>query len=181
MEFDPGAPYVRFRPPISGATDAFDEQQANDTPMDDILILVGTESGNAQMVAECLADDFSAKGIRAEVMDQPDLVTVDFAARRVVLVCAATHGLGELPSNIQPLADEMEAKRPDLSHLRYGVIALGDQTYQETFCNAGKVLDGLFADLGAQRIGERLEIDACTQPVPDEEAQRWAQEWVSLL
>lgn len=149
--------------------------------MDDILILVGTESGNAQMVAECLADDFAAKGRRAEVMDQANLPSVDFPARQIVLICTATHGLGELPSNIQPLADEMEAKRPDLSHVRYGVIALGDQTYQETFCNAGKVLDDLFADLGAKRVGDRLEIDACTQPVPDEEAQRWAEEWVSLL
>lgn len=149
--------------------------------MDDILILVGTESGNAQMVAECLADDFAARGHAAEVMDQVDLASASLASRAVVLLCIATHGLGELPSNIQPLFDEMEAERPDLSHLRYGVIALGDQTYQETFCNAGKVMDTLFADLGAKRVGERLEIDACTQPVPDEEAQRWAGEWVTLL
>lgn len=149
--------------------------------MDDILILVGTESGNAQMVAECLADDFAARGRQAEVVDQPDLADVGFSGRDVVLVCVATHGLGELPSNIQPLADALEAQRPDLSHLRYGMIALGDQTYQETFCNAGKVIDALFADLGATRVGERLEIDACTQPVPDEVAQRWAEEWIVLL
>lgn len=149
--------------------------------MDDILILVGTESGNAQMVAECLADDFAAKGRRADVVDQPDVTDAGFAGRKVVLVCVSTHGLGELPSNIQPLADALEAQRPDLSHLRYGMIALGDQTYQETFCNAGKVIDTLLADLGATRVGERLEIDACTQPVPDEVAQRWAEEWIVLL
>lgn len=149
--------------------------------MDDILILIGTESGNAQMVAECLADDFSAKGHQTEVMDQADLAVADFPSRTVVLLCVATHGLGELPSNIQPLADELEEAKPDLSHLRYGVVALGDQTYQETFCNAGKVMDALFNDLGGKRVGERLEIDACTQPVPDEEAQKWAEEWITLL
>lgn len=149
--------------------------------MDDILILVGTESGNAQMVGECLADDFAAKGHQAEVMDQFDVSDIDFASRGIVLLCVATHGLGELPSNIQPLADELEAKRPDFSQLRYGVIALGDQTYQETFCEAGKVMDSLFADLGGKRIGERLEIDACTQPVADEEAQKWAEEWITLI
>jgi len=35
--------------------------------------------------------------------------------------------------------------------------------------------------LEAARIGERLEIDACTQPLPDEEALMWAKEWVTLL
>lgn len=149
--------------------------------MDDILILIGTESGNAQMVAECLQDDFEAKGHAVEVMDQMDMASVNLAERSLVLLCAATHGLGELPSNIQPFYDELDAERPSLSHLRYGVIALGDMTYQETFCQAGKVLDELFAALGAKRIGDRLEIDACIQPVPDEEAQKWAEEWITLV
>ena len=28
---------------------------------------------------------------------------------------------------------------------------------------------------------ERLEIDACTQPLPDEEAVQWSKDWVALL
>jgi MioC protein len=39
----------------------------------------------------------------------------------------------------------------------------------------------LFARCGARKVGERLEIDACTQPLPDEEALNWAQEWVTML
>jgi MioC protein len=77
--------------------------------------------------------------------------------------------------------DSLKQSRPDLSHLRYSVIALGDQTYHDTFCFAGKAMDALFAELGARKIGERLEIDACTQPLPDEEALDWAKEWVTLL
>ena len=42
-------------------------------------------------------------------------------------------------------------------------------------------MDALFAQRGARKVGERLEIDACTQPLPDEEALNWAQEWVTLL
>ena len=38
-----------------------------------------------------------------------------------------------------------------------------------------------FAACGAQKLGERLEIDACTQPLPDEEALQWSKEWVGLL
>lgn len=149
--------------------------------MANILILVGTESGNAQMVADCLLEELAGQGHRVEVMDQGEAPAADFPARDVALICCATHGLGELPDNIIPLADSLREQRPDLSHLRYGVIALGDQTYAETFCKAGKAMDALFADLGAHKVGERLEIDACTQPLPDEDALEWLKEWASQL
>jgi len=42
-------------------------------------------------------------------------------------------------------------------------------------------MDALFADLGAHKVGERLEIDACTQPLPDEDALEWLKEWASQL
>lgn len=149
--------------------------------MASIAILVGTESGNAQMVADTLQDELGGMGHRVEVFENPDYDELDLAKREVALICTSTHGSGELPDNIIPLHDALRERRPDLSKLRYGVIALGDQTYHETFCKAGKDMDRLFAELGAVKVGERLEIDACTQPLPDEEAVQWAQEWVTLL
>ena len=147
----------------------------------DILIIVGTESGNAQMVADYLSDELSPLGHAFDIVNEGTADDAGLSDRSVVLVCTATHGDGELPDNIQPLADSLEQDKPDLSHIRYGVIALGDQTYQQTFCNGGKTMDGLFAGRGARKIGERLEIDACTQPLPDEDALEWAKEWVTLL
>jgi MioC protein len=149
--------------------------------MANIVIVVGTESGNAQMVAETLQDELGNLGHQVEVAEEPDLASLDLANREVVLICTSTHGDGELPDNIIPFHDALQATRPDLSHIRYGVIALGDQTYHETFCRAGKDMDRLFAELGALKVGERLEIDACTQPLPDEDATEWAEEWVTLL
>jgi MioC protein len=148
--------------------------------MADILIVVGTESGNAQLVGDSLEETFSAKGHTVAVNDNADASAVT-GAKDVVLVVTSTTGMGDLPANIQPLSDQLTDANADLSHLRYGVIALGDQTYQDTFCGGGKKMDALFEKLGAKRIGERLEIDACTQPVPDEEALKWAEEWVQLL
>jgi len=149
--------------------------------MASILIIVGTESGNAQMCADHLSDNLPALGHEVEVAGDADAAGVDLAGRDAVLVCTSTHGDGELPDNLVPLAERLREQAPDLSHLRYGVIALGDQTYQATFCQAGKDMDELFARCGAHRLGERLEIDACTQPLPDEEALTWAQEWVTML
>ena len=146
-----------------------------------LLIIVGTESGNAQMCADHLADNLPGLGHEVEIAGDADAGSVDLAGRDVILVCTSTHGDGGLPDNIIPLAERLRGQLPDLSHLRYGVIALGDQTYKATFCKAGKDMDALFARCGARRVGERLEIDACTQPLPDEEARDWAQYWVTLL
>lgn len=148
--------------------------------MASILILVGTESGNAQMVADTLQEELARAGHAVEIRAEGDSRD-GLDGERVVLICTATHGLGELPDNIIPLHDALARDRPDLSALRYGVIALGDQTYHETFCHGGKAMDRLFGELGAKRVGERLEIDACTQPLPDEDAVDWAREWVTLL
>ena len=149
--------------------------------MAEILIVVGTESGNAQMVADFLAEELARLGHAVDIHGEGGAAAARLEARSVVLVCTATHGEGELPDTIVAFHDDLRAARPDLSHLRYGVIALGDQTDGETFCHAGRVLDSLLAELGAHRVGERLEIDACTQPLPDEDALEWAKEWVALL
>ncbi|WP_404378720.1 flavodoxin domain-containing protein [Caenispirillum salinarum] len=150
--------------------------------MSSILILVGTESGNAQMVGETLMDEFSAKGHDVDMaMDDATLDGLDLPARDVLLVVTSTHGLGELPDNIIPVHDALADEKPDLSGLKYGVIALGDQTYSDTFCKAGKIMDALLGQLGAHKVGERLEIDACTQPLPDEDALAWGEEWLAQL
>lgn len=149
--------------------------------MADILIIVGTESGNAQMVADYLSDELSPVGHAFDIVTEGTADDARLGERTVVLVCTATHGDGELPDNLIPFHDSLTDARPDLSHLRYGVIALGDQTYADTFCNAGRTFDALLAGLGAHKVGERLEIDACTQPLPDEDALDWAKEWVEML
>ena len=145
-----------------------------------ILILVGTESGNAQMVADALKPVLDAAGHTVDVTDKA-ATTADLRAHDVLLVVCATHGSGDIPTNILPLAETLERQRPDLSGHRYGVIALGDMTYQDTFCGGGKKVDKVFALCGAKKIGERLEVDASSQPLPDEEALGWIEGWKTLV
>ncbi len=144
--------------------------------MASILILVGTESGNAQMVADAIQPVLSATGHTVDVSDKA-ATAADLAAHDVLLVVCATHGSGDIPTNILPLAETLERERPDLSGHRYGMIALGDMTYQDTFCGGGKKIDRVLELCGARRVGERLEVDASTQPLPDEEALAWVEGW----
>ena len=70
--------------------------------------------------------------------------------------------------------------RPDLTHVRYGVIALGDRTYAETFCNGGRRFDRILSELGARRIGDILLHDASAGTMPEEVAAEWIGGWVAL-
>jgi MioC protein len=148
--------------------------------MANILILVGTESGNAQMVADALKPVLEAGGHAVDVTDKAATVA-DLRSHDTLLVVCATHGSGDIPTNILPLAETLERERPDLSGHRYGVIALGDMTYQDTFCGGGKKLDAALGVCGARKLGNRLEVDASSQPLPDEEALGWVEGWKALV
>jgi MioC protein len=145
-----------------------------------ILILVGTESGNAQMVADALQPVLKQAGHQVDVSDKAATKS-DLEAHDTLLVICATHGSGDIPSNILPLAETLERERPDLSGHRYGVIALGDMTYQDTFCGGGKKVDKVLGLCGAKKLGARLEVDASTQPLPDDEALAWIVGWKALV
>jgi len=141
-----------------------------------ILILVGTESGNAQMVADALQPVLASAGHAVDVTDKA-ATAADLQAHDVLLAICATHGSGDIPTNILPLVETLERDKPDLSGHRYGVIALGDMTYQDTFCGGGKKVDQALERCGARKVGNRLEIDASEQPLPDEEALTWIEGW----
>jgi MioC protein len=145
-----------------------------------ILILVGTESGNAQMVADALKPVLESAGHTVDVTETA-ATKADLESHEVLLAICATHGSGDIPTNILPLAETLERERPDLSGHRYGVIALGDMTYQDTFCGGGKKVDKVLELCGAKKVGERLEVDASTQPLPDEEALGWVEGWKALV
>jgi MioC protein len=148
--------------------------------MANILILVGTESGNAQMVADALKPVLGTAGHTVDVTDKA-ATKADLEAHDVLLVVCATHGSGDIPTNILPLAETLERERPDLSRYRYGIIALGDMTYQDTYCGGGKKVDKVFELCGARKLGDRLEVDASSQPLPDEEALGWIEGWKTLV
>ena len=145
-----------------------------------LLILVGTESGNAQMVADALKPVLAAAGHSVDVTDKA-ATSADLESHDVLLVVCATHGSGDIPTNILPLSEILEQERPDLSGHRYGIIALGDMTYQDTFCGGGKKVDRALELCGARRLGDRLEVDASSQPLPDEEALSWVEDWKALV
>jgi MioC protein len=146
----------------------------------DITILVGTMTGTAQSVAQELElrlDDGDTR-VRAVLMDGKDASV--FAGGGLFLICTSTYGQGDVPDNAKRLYESLQSQRPDLSNLHYGVIALGDRTYADTFCNGGRRFDAILAELGAKRIGEILMHDASAGTMPEEVAADWVEGWIAL-
>lgn len=146
-----------------------------------VNILVGTMTGTAQLCAqemELALDDGETK-VATLMMDALDSTV--FTREGVFLICTSTYGQGDVPDNARALYEDLKAKRPDLSQVRYGVFGLGDRTYAETFNFGGKRFDELLTELGAQRIGERHTHDASSGVLPEETALEWCQDWLGRV
>ncbi len=146
----------------------------------DLTILVGTMTGTAQLVAqeiELTLEDGQAR-VRTLEMDRLDASV--FSSAGTYLVCTSTYGQGDVPDNAKAFYDSLAKMRPDLSGVRYGVFALGDRTYGDTFCFGGKKFDALLSELGARRLGEVLLHDASAGTMPEEVALEWVQGWIKL-
>jgi MioC protein len=102
-----------------------------------------------------------------------------FAGGGLFLICTSTYGQGDVPDNAKKLYESLLAQRPDLSGVQYGVVALGDRTYMDTFCNGGRRFDAILGELGAQRIGEILLHDASAGTMPEEVAAEWVDGWIT--
>ena len=149
--------------------------------IDQIKILVSTMTGTAELVADEIADTISAKGKSAEILLMDDLGADILAKDTAYVICTSTYGQGDVPDNGQAFMDNLEATGPDLSGIKYGVFALGDITYNQTFCNAGNLFDKALSKFGAVRVGDIMKHDASSGELPEDQAGEWAEEWLEKL
>jgi MioC protein len=144
----------------------------------EITILVGTMTGTADMVAQEVQQALEAAGHQAQIKLMDNLDAGVFESAGTFLICTSTYGNGDVPDNAQSLFNSLESEKPDLSNVTYGVIALGDTTYKDTYCQGGKRFDQLLTSLGARRAGEMLMHDASSGTLPEEMAAQWVVPWV---
>ena len=148
-----------------------------------LKILVGTMTSTADYVAQAIQMDCAdlVSDIEVELMDGLDISVFDPAKAEdaIYLICSSTYGSGDVPDNARALYESLQAKPQFLGHVRYGVIALGDRTYMQTFCFGGKKFDERLQDLGAQRIGEVWCHDASAGTMPETEGTAWCREWLT--
>lgn len=146
--------------------------------MADITLISGSTLGSAEYVADHLAEKLEEAGHSTETLYGPELDALKLEG--IWIVVCSTHGAGELPDNIQPLFDAIKEQQPNLSNLRYGAVGLGNREY-DLFCGAIMQFDQLLTSLGAQRIGDRLDIDVLEHEIPEDPAGVWVESWKELI
>jgi len=127
---------------------------------DAVLILYGTVTGNAELLAHRLAKRLRLKGVGARLCDmaqgQPNLL----AQARYALAIVSTCGDGEPPEDAAPFwRAVVRAGDLDLHGVEFSVLALGNTTYDH-FCRAGRELDAALERRGARRFYPRFDCDA---------------------
>lgn len=131
----------------------------NDAPKKELNIFFGTQTGNAETVALDAASIAKTQGFAPVVAGLDDVAIEDLAKMQAVLIVISTYGEGEMPDNAQIFWDELTASTaPRMEQLNFGVLALGDTSYDE-FCHAGKLIDTRLEQLGAKRMLARVDCD----------------------
>ncbi|CAM4449778.1 NADPH-dependent assimilatory sulfite reductase flavoprotein subunit [Klebsiella africana] len=141
--------------------------QAAEAPS--ITLISASQTGNARRVAEALRDDLLAAKLNVKLVNAGDYKFKQIAAEKLLVVVTSTQGEGEPPEEAVALHKFLFSKKaPKLDGTAFAVFGLGDTSY-EFFCQSGKDFDNKLAELGAERLLDRVDADV--------EYQAAAAEW----
>ncbi|EFV0439302.1 NADPH-dependent assimilatory sulfite reductase flavoprotein subunit [Salmonella enterica] len=142
-----------------------------------ITLISASQTGNARRVAEALRDDLLAVNLNVNLVNAGDYKFKQIACEKLLVVVTSTQGEGEPPEEAVALHKFLFSKKaPRLNNTAFAVFSLGDTSY-EFFCKAGKDFDNKLAELGGERLLDRVDADVEYQTV----AAQWRARIVDVL
>ncbi|MEB7577737.1 NADPH-dependent assimilatory sulfite reductase flavoprotein subunit [Citrobacter portucalensis] len=145
--------------------------------MPGITLISASQTGNARRVAEALRDDLIAAKLNVTLINAGDYKFKQIANEKLLIVVASTQGEGEPAEEAVALHKFLLSKKaPKLDNTAFAVFGLGDTSY-EFFCQAGKDFDAKLAELGGERLLDRVDADVEYQAA----ATQWRARLVDVL
>ena len=142
-----------------------------------LLLIFGTETGNAEELAEDAANMAKGFDLEATVMDMEDIEPDDISTSKRLIVVCSTWGEGEQPVNAQDLYDSVEeTEEGSMEGVNFAVLALGDTAF-ELFCESGKEWDTILEEKGGNRVNDRIGCDTDY----DDYAEEWLEATLGLM
>jgi sulfite reductase (NADPH) flavoprotein alpha-component len=125
----------------------------------EVTILYGSQTGNAQRLAEKAGQALEERGFKITVSAMNNFKPNKLKKVKNLLIVVSTYGEGEPPDNALQFHEFLYSKRaPKLDGLQFSVLALGDSSY-EFFCKTGKDFDTRLEELGGTRLYPRFDCD----------------------
>ena len=146
-----------------------------------LTLLTGSVSGTADMVADAAESLLTQAGLVVSRLSGVNVEEFLASAPEAILVVTATTGMGEVPDDLLPLQLELNDRFPLLTGIPFGVIALGDSSYDDTFCQGGRDMRELLLELQGSEALPMLELDASETVNQDEDAGPWVADFLQAL
>lgn len=128
-------------------------------PPQRVLVAFASQSGTAEGIAMRSAAALESAGLPVTVASMARLDPAQLREHQRLLIVASSFGEGEPPDAARRFARHLaQVGGEALSHLRYGLLALGDRHY-ERFCGFGHTLDHALVAAGAQSLFPMVEVD----------------------
>ncbi len=147
--------------------------------MSNISIFVGTVFGTSTDVANALKKALESHGFSVSCFEPGTLD--DFKRAENIIICTSTTGSGDLPDELADLFYQLQDEFPLISTIPFAVIGLGDSSYGETFCGAGKKFDGLLEELQGKRVVPLKCFDATETTEPEKDVLKWVPDYLTHL
>ncbi|MFT5466921.1 MAG: sulfite reductase (NADPH) flavoprotein alpha-component, partial [Verrucomicrobiales bacterium] len=124
-----------------------------------VLIVYGSESGNAEGLADDTKKEARKRGLSPTVKGMSELNVADLTKAKNLLIITSTWGDGDPPENAIELHSEfMASTDANFEGVNFSICALGDTSYDK-FCQTGIEFDTRIAEFGGNRIAARRDCD----------------------
>jgi sulfite reductase (NADPH) flavoprotein alpha-component len=142
-----------------------------------LSVFYGSQTGNTEEIALSVVEQAEAAGFAATAVSLADYKPANLKRESLVTFVISTHGEGDPPDDAELFHEFLLSKKaPELSKLKFSVLALGDSSYVN-FCQTGREFDARLAELGGERFAALVECDLDY----DDAAAGWTKQLIAEL